>query len=43
MEPTTLAVIAGFVFLGFTVQTMVGFGGNVITLALGALVAPASA
>ena len=40
MEPTTLALIAGFVFAGFTVQTMVGFGGNVITLALGALVAP---
>lgn len=40
MEPTTLAMIAGFVFVGFTVQTMVGFGGNVITLTLGALVAP---
>ena len=35
-----IALIAGFVFAGFTVQTMVGFGGNVITLALGALVAP---
>jgi uncharacterized membrane protein YfcA len=40
LDPWTVAILAGFVFLSFSVQALAGFGGSVIAVTLGAHFVP---